>query len=84
MGVGAERGGRAFWAEAANSVWAQRRMRESGSLGLEGRDARDGFICIFHPCNSCGEEKKKNNNKTSVFQAGKIPRVESLKREEKK
>lgn len=31
-----------------------------------------------------GREKKKNNNKTSVFQAGKIPRVESLKREEKK
>lgn len=65
MGVGAERGGRAFQAEAANSVRAQRRMRESGSLGLEGKDTRDEFICIFHPRNFCGE--KKNNNKTSIF-----------------
>lgn len=72
MGVGAERGGRAFWAEAANSVWAQRRMRESGSLGLEGRDARDGFICIFHPCNSCGEGKKKKTiTRPPFFKLGK-------------
>lgn len=57
MGVGAGKGERAFPAEAANSVQAQRRMRESSSPGLDRRVTGDGFICIFHPCNFCGEEK---------------------------